>query len=195
MALPDLATSADLSDRGVEPDDDDVAATFLAVASSVVRGAAQSPILATTSTVEVWAQDADQYLDLPGKPITAVSAVVLDGTTLDATDYKLIDGRLWRHCGWGDGCTPSQVTVTMTHGLAAAPAWVVQIVCDLAIAGMKAAPNGARDPRVFVETLGPYSVTYSQAGDLVATAMELPSATKLALRKAFGGGVSVVTSR
>lgn len=195
MALPDLATTADLSARGVEPDDDDVAEVFLTIASSVVRAATQSPIVQTTSTVTLWGFDGDRYLDLPGKPVTSVSSVTVDGTALAEGHYKLINGRLWRFCGWGHELCPVEVVVTLTHGYLVAPAWVVQIVCDLAIAGMKAAPNGARDPRIFVETLGPYSVTYSQAGALVATAMELPTATKLALRKAFGGGAEMVTSR
>lgn len=195
MALPNLASTSDLSARGVEPDDDDVAELFLAVASSVIRGAAQSPILETTSTVELWAQDADQYLDLPGKPVTAVSGVAVDGTALATTEYKLIHGRLWRRCGWATNCTPFQTSVTMTHGLAVVPPWVVQLVCDLALAGIKAAPAGARDPRVAIETLGPYSVTFTQQGEQVATAMELPLATKQALRKAFGGGAGMVASR
>jgi hypothetical protein len=195
MSLPDLATTADLSARGVEPDDDDIAEVFLAVASSVVRAAAQSPVVETTSTVTLWGLDGDRYLDLPGKPVTDVSAVSVDGAALTDGAYKLIQGRLWRLCGWGHASCPAEVVVTMTHGYLTAPEWVVQIVCDLAIAGIKAAPNGARDPRIFVESLGPYSVTYSQAGALVATAMELPTATRQALRKAFGGGAALVAAR
>jgi len=190
-----LASSADLEARGVEPDDDDIATTFLSVASSVVRKAAQSPIVATTSTVDVWALDGDRYLDLPGKPVTAVSAVAIDGDALATDDYKLVHGRLWRWCGWGCTVEPRKVTVTLTHGFAVAPEWVVQLVCDLAIAGMKAADGGARDPRVVVESIDDYSVTFSQQGAQVATAMELPSATKQALRKAFGGGVALVVAR
>lgn len=197
MALPDLATTTDLSVRGVDDDTFDSAliAAMLAVASSVVRGAAQSPIVQTTSTVTLWAQDNDRHLDLPGKPVTAVSAVTVDGTALATTDYKLIHGRLWRLCGWGHEACPAEITVTLTHGYPAAPAWVVQLVCDLAIAGCKAAPTGARDPRIFMEVLGPYTVQFSQLGEQVATAMELPMATKQALRKAFGGGAALVVSR
>lgn len=197
MALPDLASESDLDARGVEADANIDVGVFLSIASSVVRKAAQSPIVETTSTVDLWAQDEDRYLDLPGKPVTAVSAVVLDGTTLAASDYQLIHGRLWRQCGWGCGYDPKKATVTLTHGYLAAPDWVVQLVCDLAIAGIKAAPGGARDPRVFVESLGPYSVTWSQLGASaqVATAMELPSATKLALRRAFGGSAALVAAR
>lgn len=203
MALPDLASTADLSDRGVVPDDAAVADVFLRVASSVVRAAAGSPIASATSTVSLWALDSDRYLDLPGQPVTAVSAVVLDGTTLAAgSDYKLIQGRLWRWCGWGYDrrgyhvdVFPLEVSVTMTHGLPVVPDWVVQLVCDLAIAGIRAAPDGARDPRVIVESVDDYSVTFSQQSGQVATAMELPAATRQALRRAFGGGAGMVSFR
>jgi hypothetical protein len=203
VALPDLASTADLDARGVTPADDDVAATFLAVASSIVRAAACSPIAQVTSTVTLWGLDSDRYLDLPGQPVTAVSAVVLDGTTLTpGTDYKLIHGRLWRWCGWGydrqgfnTEVYPLEISVTMTHGLPSVPAWVTQLVCDVAIAGMAAAQGGARDPRVAIESIDDYSVTFTSQGDQVATATELPAATKGALRRAFGGGVGVVVPR
>lgn len=195
MALPNLADLSDLSARGVEPDDDDVAATFLSVASSIIRGATQAPILETTSTVSLWAQDDDKYLDLPGKPISVVSSVTLDGTVLNAADYKLIYGRLWRFCGWAPKWEPLEVVVTMTHGLATVPDWVKQIVCDVAIAGISASAGGARDPRVVIESIDDYSVTFSSQGEQLATATELPTATKQALRKAFGGGASMVVSR
>jgi hypothetical protein len=203
VALPNLASTADLSARGVEPDDDDVATTFLAVASSIVRAAAGSPIGQVTSTVTLWALDSGRYLELPGQPVTAVSAVVLDGSTLTAgSDYKLIHGRLWRWCGWGydrqgfnTEVYPLEVSVTMTHGLPSVPEWVKQLVCDVAIAGISAASGGARDPRVVVESIDDYSVTFSSQGEQVATATELPEATKSALRRAFGGGVAVVVPR
>lgn len=194
MALPDLALAADLSARGITPTA--VHTTMLAVASSVVRGAAQSPILATTSTVTLWGLDRDQWLDLPGKPVTAVASVVHDGDTLTADDdYKLVAGRLWGASPWGDGCEPLEVVVTMTHGLAVVPAHIVQLVCDLAIAGAAAATEGAHDPRVIAERIDDYAVTFAEGAQAVATAVELPTATKQALRKQFGGGAGLVTSR
>lgn len=194
MALPDLAVAADLSARGITPTA--VHTTMLAVASSVVRGAAQSPILATTSTVTLWGLDRDQWLDLPGKPVTAVASVVHDGDTLTADDdYKLVAGRLWGASPWGDGREPLEVVVTMTHGLAAVPAHIVQLVCDLAIAGAAAATEGAHDPRVIAERIDDYAVTFAEGAQAVASAVELPTATKQALRKQFGGGAGLVTSR
>lgn len=192
MALPDLADSSDLSARGVTSTA--VHDTMLAVASSVVRAAAGSPILETTSTVSLWATDESRWLDLPGKPVTAVSAVVRDGVTLPSSAYKLVDGRLWCATPWA-WCEPLEVVVTMTHGLATVPAHVVQLVCDLAIAGADAAPDGAHDPRVIAEKIDDYAVTFAPGAESVATAVELPAMTRSWLRAQFGGGIAVVTYR
>lgn len=194
MALPNLAAAADLSTRGVDVSDTALVAEMLAVASSVVRQAAQSPILETTSTVTLWGLDDGRYLDLPGKPVTAVSSVVVDGVTLADADYKLTDGRLWRAAGWG-GCEPVEVVVTLTHGFLAVPADVKQLVCDLAIAGMQAASAGAHDPRVIAEKVDDYSVSFAQGYESVATVFELPRLTRMGLRARFGGGAALVVSR
>lgn len=194
MALPDLAVSADLSARGVTPTD--AMLTMLSVASSIVRGAAGSPIASTTSTVTLWGLDASPWLDLPGQPVTAVSSVVHDGDTLTAEDdFKLVNGRLWGSSLWGNGREPLEVVVTMTHGLAEVPAHVVQLVCDLAIAGAAAAADGAHDPRVVAERIDDYAVTFAPGTEAVASAVELPALTKAWLRAQFGGGVSVVSYR
>jgi len=185
---------ADLSDRGIT-DHEAVHATMLSVASSIVRAAAGSPILATESTVSLWAMDDSQWLDLPGKPITAVTSVVHDGDMLTSDDYRLIDGRLWGSRLWGSACDPREVVVTMTHGLPVVPPHVVQLVCDLAITGAAAAPDGARDPRVVAEKIDDYAVTFAPGAEAVASAMELPALTKSWLRSQFGGGVGVVSYR
>lgn len=193
MALPDLAVAADLSARGVTPTT--VHTTMLAVASSIVRAAAGSPILSTTSTVTLWGFDADYWLDLPGKPVTAVSSVTRDGDALAADDYKLVDGRLWASTPWGNGPEPVEVVVTMTHGLAVVPPHIVQLVCDLAIAGANVAPDGARNPNVIAERIDDYAVTFAPGAEAVASAVELPALTKAWLRAQFGGGAALVTQR
>ena len=192
MALPDLAAAADLSARGIDP----TAAhdVMLGVASSLVRAAAASPILETTSTVSLWATDGDCYLSLPGQPVTGVASVVHDGDTLGVDDYKLVNGRLWRSRGWG-GCEPLEVVVTLTHGFAEVPSHIVQLVCDLAILGAAAVADGAHDPRVVAESIDDYSVTFASGAESVASAMELPALTRRALRAAFGGGAGVVSYR
>ena len=194
MALPDLAAAADLSARGVTPTA--VHTVMLAVASSIVRGAAASPILSTTSTVTLWGLDQDVWLSLPGQPVTAVSSVTRDGTVLTADDdYKLVDGRLWGSTPWGTGYEPLEVVVTMTHGLATVPAHIVQIVCDLAIAGAAAATDGARNPNVIAERIDDYAVTFAPGAEAVASAVELPVLTRAWLRAQFGGGAAVVSQR
>lgn len=192
MSLPNLAVEADLSARGVDTSDTDLVAAMLAVASSVVRGATRSPVLSTTSTVTLWAFDRDTYLDLPGKPVTSVTTVTVDGTAV--TDYDLIHGRLYRRCGWG-GCEPVKIVATYTHGFAEVPANVLQLVCDLAIAGMDHAADGAIDPRVISEKIDDYSVTFAQGYESMASVFELPRLTRNALAAQFGGGAGMVSAR
>lgn len=194
MALPDLAASADLSARGITPTA--VHEVMLGVASSIVRGAAGSPILETDSTVALWGLDGSQWLDLPGQPVTAVESVVHDGDTLTAgDDYKLVSGRLWGAIPWGASCDPVEVVVTLTHGVPEVPAHIVQLVCDLAIAGADAATTGAHDSNVVAEKIDDYAVTFAAGAESVAMAVELPPLTKAWLRAQFGGGVAVVTYR
>lgn len=192
MALPDLAASADLSARGVSLTD--AHTVMLSVASSIVRGAAGSPISETTSTVSVWALDGSSWLDLPGKPIREVTSVVHDGDELADGEFKLVDGRLWGSRPWG-GCEPVEVVVTMTHGFPTVPPHVVNLVCDLAVAGAAAAPDGARDGRMIAEKIDDYAVTFAPGAESVASAVELPRLTREWLRSQFGGGVGVVTYR
>lgn len=194
MALANLAVTGDLSARGITPTA--VHTTMLAVASSIVRGAAGSPILTTTSVVTLWGLDSSHWLDLPGKPVTVVSTVVHDGDTLTANDdYKLVDGRLWGASPWGDGCEPRKVVVTMTHGFAVVPANIVQLVCDLAIVGAVAAAEGAHNPNVIAESIDDYAVSFAPGAEAVASAVELPRLTKMWLRAQFGGGAGMVSHR
>jgi hypothetical protein len=72
---------------------------------------------------------------------------------------------------------------------------VVNLVCDLAVAGAVAAADGAHDPRVVAESIDDYAVTFAQGAESVASAMELPKLTRRWLRSQFGGGAGVVTSR
>lgn len=191
MALPDLAASADLSARGITPTA--VHTVMLAVASSLVREAAGSPILEADSTVVLTAWGG-RSLELPGRPVQSVSAVTVDDVAV--TDYLLTDsGNLWRRTGWGWDEEPVTVEVTMTHGLPEVPAHVVNLVCDLTVLGAAAAESGASDPRVVAESIDDYSVKFAEGAEGVATAMELPKMTRRWLRAQFGGGVGVVTYR
>ena len=194
MALAALATVADLSARGVDVSNAELAGLMLDVASAAVRDAAGCPITEVTSTVQLAAPDAP-WLALPAGPVTDVSTVLVDG--VEVTDWRLVAGALYRPCGWRLW-EPAVVTVTYTHGLPAAPADVVDLVCSLAAAGIAAAADGyvARtggSPQS--EAIDDYRVTYAQPADLSAGPMELPPATRAWLRSRFAGSAHVVGLR
>lgn len=192
MALPNLAASADLSARGVDVSNTTLVDTMLTVASSLVRQAAGSPILEHAATIEFGVVERDRWLDIPVKPIRSVSVVELDGTAV--TDYKFVDGNLWRSCGWTVS-EPVVATVTLVCGLPEVPEHIKQLVCDLAILGMDTATSGAIDPRVVAERIDDYAVTFADGAETVASAMTIPKATRLSLRAQFGGGATSVVMR
>ncbi|MEV0639038.1 hypothetical protein AB0I77_29660 [Streptomyces sp. NPDC050619] len=188
---------ADLTARGLTVGASETAllGVYLDVASTAVRTAAGVPISQTTSTVMLEG-DVSQWLHLPGPPVTAVSAVKVDGETV--TDFKLRASKLWRACGWSDPCEPSEVEVTQTHGLPTVPADIVDLVCRIAAATLiayRSQPDGeglaAKDVRS--ERIGDYSVQYGDSGRI--TEVELPDYLREQLRARFGGGVAVVKSR
>lgn len=192
MALPNLAASADLSDRGVDVSDVDLVATMLAVASSLVREAAGSPILSATVTVSWWVTEWSEFETVPVRPLRSVASVSLDGVAV--TDHKVVHNDLWRREGWYVD-EPVEIEATLTAGLPAVPEDIKQLVCDLAILGMDTATTGALDPRVVAERIDDYSVTFAESAAAVASAMTIPPATRHALRARFGGGVESVRLR
>lgn len=196
MALASLATTGDLSDRGIDVSDPTLAEAMLDVASATVRNAAASPISETVSTVVLYAWG-DSLLQLPGLPVQSVATVEIDGEA--TTDYRFVGTALWRAGGWGSSNEPADVEVTMTHGLPTIPADIVDLVCNLAAAGQAEAASmaagGAFDPRVVVESIDDYRVQYAEGADAVASVFDLPEGTRARLRARFGGGASVVEYR
>ena len=193
MALPNLASLSDLTDRQVDVTNAALYTTMLAVASSTVRSAAGSPILRATSTVVLtgWGE---QILDLPGQPIVSVASVTVENSP--ASEFKLANGRLWRRAGFGCSYEPSEVVVTLTHGFVEVPADIVDLVCNLAIAGASAASAGETfDPRLVSEKIDDYYVQYAQGAGAVASIMDLPRPARERLSARFGGGASIVEYR
>jgi hypothetical protein len=190
MAIAPLATIADLTARGVTVDASEVAAvnSYLDVASALVRDAAGSPVSQTTSTLTLEARGI--RVALPGAPVTAVSAVSVDGVAV--SDYKLLSGALTRPCGFREG---EEVTVTYTHGLATVPADIVDIVCRLAgqeLIKHRNNPDALAEKPVIQERIGDYSATYSYT--VLFSDMELPAYLRARLAARFGNGVSAVRS-
>ncbi|MFF0426906.1 hypothetical protein ACFYUJ_21140 [Streptomyces sp. NPDC004520] len=198
MALQPLATVADLEVRGliVEPAEVPIVETYLRVASTAVREAAGSPVSQTTSTLTLEG-DIEQWLTLPGQPVTAVSSVLLNGAPV--TDWRLVGGRLWRAAGWAGGYGPSAVDVTQTHGLADVPEDIVDLVCRMSAGALKAqraeddGSGLAADKVITSERIGDYAVTYASDGRL--TEMELPQPWRDRLAARFGGGADLLRSR
>lgn len=192
MALPDLAEATDLDARGVDTSDTDLVAVMLAVASSLVRNAAGSPIAEHEATVTWWALESGPWLEIPVTPVTAVASVSRDGVAV--TDHKLVHGDLWRSSGWFS-CEPVEIEATLTCGLPEVPEHIKQLVCDLAILGMDSATTGALDARVVAEKIDDYAVTFAAGASAVSSAMTIPTATRLSLRAQFGRGVGSLRLR
>lgn len=193
MALAPLATAADLTARGVtvSAEEELFVATCFEVASAIVREAAGSPISETTSTVELEASSA--RLLLPGPPVTAVSAVSVDGAAV--TDYKLRSGAVTRPCGFPCGAA---VDVTYTHGLPAVPADIVDLVCRLVGQELvkfreAGAESALADRPLIQERIGDWSATY--AYETRQSDMELPKYWRDRLAARFGTSVGGVRSR
>lgn len=192
MALAPLATAADLEVRGVTiaPDELAIVNVYLDVASTLVRGAAGSPISETTTTVTLEGEPGPR-LRLPGQPIRSVSAVLVDGQAV--TDWRLHSGALVRAAGWA-GCEPSDVAVSYVHGLAEVPADIVDMVCRMVGQELLSFRSGEGVSRVLkTERIGDYSAGYDT--DLETGTLALTQFQRDRLAARFGGGAAAVRVR
>jgi hypothetical protein len=192
VALDPLASAADLQARKVDVTDAPRVAAALASASGAVRDAAGGPISQVTSTIKA-SVPRGAWLDLPVRTVTAVTSIT-DENGNPVTGWKLLDGRLWRAAGWGLTCEPTELTVTVTHGLAEVPADIVDLVCDLATASLLS-DGDAHDPRVQAEAIDDSRTTWQSGADATVSVFELPERTRLMLARRFGGGAYVTGSR
>lgn len=121
-----LASPEDLASL-LQKDLDTATATLLVeIATAVVQAEVRQRLVEATETVSLLGTT-DSWLDLPQRPVTAVTAVELDGTALTVgapgsggATYRLLGSRLWRGDGWQVYCgEPSTVEVSYTHGYAA----------------------------------------------------------------------------
>ena len=196
MALTDLATVDDLTARGIDATDTAKVNAFLAAASAAVRDAAGVPITRDTYTATI-AGSLSEWLILPGQPVVSVSDVKIDDTAV--TDWKLVGGNLWRCHGWQE-ChySPSAVTLTITGGLTAVPADIVDLVCAMVGMALARAEGGEYSSRgdLIQVRIDDYSEGYeSSAATRTAGPMELPELTRQRLRARFGGGVTLLRSK
>lgn len=188
MALAPLATAVHLDLKGADVSNAELVDLMLNAASWIIREAAGNVISQVTSTIKLMAP-VGRWLPLPG-PVISVAAVVVDGQAV--TDWKLLNGMLWRRGGWRPWCEPVQVQVTLTHGLAEVPADIVNLCADLAKLGVEAAAQESTPANVVAvsHTIDDYTERLQYSED-ARTAMELPDVTKSWLAQRFGSGVYV----
>lgn len=192
MATTHLATAVDLALRGITGDGDLLAA-LLDAATDAVQAEAGTLVARATSTV-TFPTEASRRIELPARPVRAVTSVQLDG--VEVTDWHLRGSSLWRESLWQRrGAIPSDLTVTFEHGWDPVPSAVVDIVCAL-VAGGLAAASEAYDPkrRMSYERIDDYQYGLRTGDDEITSVMELPRRTTDLLRRRFGIGSAVVGS-
>jgi hypothetical protein len=182
-----LATAAQLNLALGEEIDASTAAVWLNAATAVVQEAAGQRIARVLGDVITLTGTTDSWLQLPQIPVTAVTAVLLDGEALtagqagaSAETYRLRGSRLWRGCGWQQyQGEPSEVTVTCDHGYADGDQELElarSAVLGLAKRGYTSGDGVTR------EAIDDYQVAYEASASTMDTSPHL----KRALRRQYG---------
>lgn len=186
MALSNLASTADLSARGVTGSNERLTLA-LTVASSVIREAAGSAISAVVGTVTVPAPRG-KLLTLPS-PVRSVTAVVVDGAEVD--DWYEVGNGLYREHGWA--AMPVPVTVSATFGLAVVPADIVDLTCNLAKAWLDHTDGGGGSVAgLTMVAIDDARESYTDEAAGQVSPVFLPAATREWLAARFGGGAQVM---
>jgi hypothetical protein len=188
-----LATVADLAAilQISEADLDTVSAgVLLEGATAAVQAAAGQRILEVADDEVTLYGSTWSQLDLPERPVTAVTSVTYGATLLSqgtaSGTWRVIPNGVWRDTGWTDTCyEPSPVTVVYTHGY---PEGSQQLQlarsATLSLArGLYANPGGATR-----EQIDDYAVAYDKA----ASALEATPSLRAALRRQYGRRSGVV---
>jgi len=183
-----LATASDLASL-VQADVDTASATLaIEIGTAVVQAAADGQrILQVVGDTATAVGTTERFLRPPQWPVTAVSAVTLDGVALTAgsagsggSTYRLVGDRLYRGCGWQTYCgEPSEVVFTYTHGYAAGDQRL-QLGRGAALSlgrGLFVNASG-----VIREQIDDYAVAYAEA----QAALDASPALKAAIRKTYG---------
>lgn len=137
------------------PNGDARATLLLQMASAAVQNRARQRLEFVAGDVVTLPGTYSDALVLPERPVTAVSAVVIDGVALASTAYAWTRlGRLWRVDGGSWGSPKTAVAVTYSHGFATIPD-DIRGVC------LSAAARAYENPAaVQAESVASYSVTH-----------------------------------
>ncbi|WP_406157772.1 mobile element protein [Streptomyces canus] len=170
MAAEDefLADPAELAAKLGRSEDDPKLLYALRAASRRFRGQVHHPVTFVADDVVVLDGSGRESLLLPVWPVTAVSAVVLDGTELvEGTDYNWSDAGILRRLGclhWPDRLRCLQVTYSHGwNGWSEIPGDIQEAVLERAEAGLTI-PVGVQSKAV-----GGQSVTFGAQAAAGAT--------------------------
>lgn len=179
-----LATPGDLrallkEDSTTLPDDE--ANVLLGLATGAVQAAIGQDLLEAVGDVVTLLGTTESWFDLPQRPVTAVTTVVLDGTTI--TDYKRFGARLWRSNGWATiPGEPSTVVVTYSHGYAD---WDAKLGLARSAVLTLAARTFANPIGATGLSIDDYSQQFSQSSNSDLSGL-VPATLRRALRRAYG---------
>lgn len=186
MAADQLATPADLASALQQDLDASTATLWVEVATAVVQAAAGQRILEVVDDTATLLGTTDSWLDLPQRPVTAVTSVELDGEPI--TDWQLFGSRMYRRCGWATCWTePSKVVVVNTHGYPNADQGL-QLARGAVLGLAQAAYSNPAAGSVSREQIDDYAVAYAA----VQAAMDASPALASALRRQYGRRAGLV---
>ncbi|HEY9482905.1 MAG TPA: hypothetical protein VIR00_08075 [Micromonosporaceae bacterium] len=179
-----LATAAQLGilmqDTGL---DEDLATLLLELATGEVQGMARQRLVAVQDDQAVLIGSGAPMLELPQRPVTAVTTVTVDGDAV--TDWTWPGRARWLHrgCGWGHLST---VAVTYDHGYAADDWRLVPAQnATLGLARQVAVnPSGVES-----ESIDDYRVQYAAS---LAAAAAAADNLRSSLRRLYGEGAGMV---
>ena len=156
--------------------------------------------LVESATVAYQVQRHEPWITLPVPTIDVVS-VAVDGTELDADDYSVTEGRLFRRDGWGAQCGAAEyvtVAVELDYGFGTDSAGEgFPVPGELKLWGLVLAKQAYEAPASGRQAvrIDDFSETYATATESVMAAMSLPPQVLGRLRARYGGAVAVVSTR
>lgn len=189
MTDPQLATLDDVVavlGRALTSDQTTAATRLLDMASGIVRSYTRQFITKVTDDVITIPGNWGNTIELPQRPVSAVSSVLMNGATMPNTQWKLVDGNLFLGTGafmpdygstiWGGSALwgpagsnqgpqaigntwqgpTAQIQVTYTHGFDSVPQDIVNTVAGM-VANQLNAEVGIQS-----EQIGGYKVVYAR---------------------------------
>lgn len=164
--------------------DADLATLLLELATGEVQGMAGQRLVAVEDDSTVLIGSTATVLELPQRPVTAVTSVTIDGDAV--TDWTWPGQARWLHrtCGWGHLST---VVIVNDHGYASDDWRLVPAQnATLGLAREAAVnPSGAES-----ESIDDYRIQY--AARTAAAAAAAPDYLRNSLRRLYGGGAGKV---